>query len=90
MITTGARSLKLWFTKVRKIKAIYHCLNLFSFDVTQKALVAECWMPEHDIPLIQAALNRGADLSGSTIPPILNTVAAAQGRYSVHSRDSHY
>ena len=85
LITTGARSLKLWFTKVRKIKAIYHCLNLFSFDVTQKALVAECWMPEHDIPLIQAALNRGADLSGSTIPPILNTVAAAQGRYSVQS-----
>ena len=80
LITTGARSLKLWFTKVRKIKAIYHCLNLFSFDVTQKALVAECWMPEHDIPLIQAALNRGADLSGSTIPPILNTVAATQGR----------
>ena len=44
---------RTWFTKVRKIKAIYHCLNLFSFDVTQKALVAECWMPENDIPVIQ-------------------------------------
>ena len=28
--------------------------------------------------IVQAALNRGADLSGSTIPPILNTVAATQ------------
>ena len=55
LISTGARSLRLWITKVRKIKAIYHCLNLFSFDVTQKALIAECWMPEHDIPIIQAS-----------------------------------
>ena len=42
---------------MRKIKAIYHCLNLFSFDVTQKALVAECWMPENDIPVIQVKGN---------------------------------
>ncbi|TRY71734.1 hypothetical protein TCAL_03410, partial [Tigriopus californicus] len=75
LLETGARNLRLWFTKIRKIKAIYHCLNLFSFDVTQKALVAECWMPEHDIQVIQEALQRGADASGSTIPPILNSVA---------------
>lgn len=75
LLETGARNLRLWFTKIRKIKAIYHCLNLFSFDVTQKALVAECWMPEHDIQIIQEALQRGADASGSTIPPILNSVA---------------
>ena len=75
LITTGADNLRSWYTKVRKIKAIYHCLNLFSFDVTQKALIAECWLPEHDIPRIQEALKRGADKSGSTIQPILNSVA---------------
>jgi V-type H+-transporting ATPase subunit a len=32
-------------------------------------------MPEHDIGSIQEALRRGADLSGSTVPPILNRVA---------------
>ncbi len=53
-------------------------LALCSFDVTQKALVAECWMPENDIPLIQAGLQRGADMSGSTIPPILNAVATSE------------
>jgi hypothetical protein len=31
-------------------------------------------MPEHDIGSIQEALRRGADLSGSTVPPILNRV----------------
>lgn len=78
LIRTGADNLRTWYTKVRKIKAIYHCLNLFSFDVTQKALVAECWMPEYDIPFIQEALGRGAEKSGSTIPPILNAVSSAQ------------
>ena len=29
LIETGAASLRTWYTKVRKIKAIYHCLNLF-------------------------------------------------------------
>lgn len=43
LLTTGAQHLKSWYTKVRKIKAIYHCLNMLSFDVTQKALVAESW-----------------------------------------------
>jgi V-type H+-transporting ATPase subunit a len=32
-------------------------------------------MPEHDIPSIQEALRRGADLSGSSVPPILNKVS---------------
>lgn len=31
-------------------------------------------MPQLDIPIIQEALRRGADRSGSTIPPILNSV----------------
>ena len=35
-------------------------------------------MPEHDLPAIQEALKRGADLSGSTIPPILNKVTCPQ------------
>eukprot|EP00095_Tigriopus_kingsejongensis_P004409 snap_masked-scaffold93_size381549-processed-gene-2.18 protein:Tk04409 transcript:snap_masked-scaffold93_size381549-processed-gene-2.18-mRNA-1 annotation:"vacuolar proton translocating atpase 116 kda subunit a" len=74
LLQTGASHLRLWFTKIRKIKAIYHCLNLFSFDVTQKAMVAECWMPENDLQVIQEALRRGAETSGSTIPPILNLV----------------
>ena len=29
LIRSGAENLRTWYTKVRKIKAIYHCLNLF-------------------------------------------------------------
>lgn len=55
----AAKNIKTWFIKVRKIKAIYHTLNLFNLDVTQKCLIAECWVPVLDIETIQLALRRG-------------------------------
>jgi len=58
--------------KVRKIKAIYHTLNLFNLDVTQKCLIAECWCPLADLETIHFALRAGTERSGSSVPPILN------------------
>ncbi|KOB71505.1 V-type proton ATPase subunit a [Operophtera brumata] len=43
VLVAAAKNIKNWFVKVRKIKAIYHTLNLFNLDVTQKCLIAECW-----------------------------------------------
>ena len=45
--------------QVTKIKAIYHAMNMFNLDVTQRCLVAECWCPVKDLPEVQAALSRG-------------------------------
>nr|XP_017101110.1 V-type proton ATPase 116 kDa subunit a1 isoform X5 [Drosophila bipectinata] len=72
VLVAAAKNLKNWFVKVRKIKAIYHTLNLFNLDVTQKCLIAECWVPLLDIETIQLALRRGTEKSGSSVPPILN------------------
>lgn len=72
VLVAAAKNIKNWFVKVRKIKAIYHTLNLFNLDVTQKCLIAECWVPVLDIETIQLALRRGTERSGSTVPPILN------------------
>lgn len=58
-MVAAAKNIKNWFVKVRKIKAIYHTLNLFNLDVTQKCLIAECWVPVLDIETIQLALRRG-------------------------------
>lgn len=59
MLVAAAKNLKPWFTKVRKIKAIYHTLNLFNLDVTQKCLIAECWVPMADLESIHLSLRRG-------------------------------
>ncbi|XP_032452061.1 V-type proton ATPase 116 kDa subunit a isoform X6 [Nasonia vitripennis] len=72
VLVAAAKNIKNWFIKVRKIKAIYHTLNLFNLDVTQKCLIAECWVPVLDIETIQLALRRGTERSGSSVPPILN------------------
>lgn len=45
--------------KVEKIKAIYHTLNMFNFDVSQNSLIAECWCPVNALDDIRAALKTG-------------------------------
>lgn len=74
VLVAAAKNLKNWFVKVRKIKAIYHTLNLFNLDVTKKCLIAECWVPVLDIETIRVALSRGTERSGSSVPPILNRI----------------
>ncbi|PIK37604.1 hypothetical protein BSL78_25555 [Apostichopus japonicus] len=74
VLVSAARKLSVWFIKVRKLKAIYHTMNLFNLDVTQKCLIAECWCPVTDLHLIQLALRRGTERSGSSVPSILNRV----------------
>jgi len=44
---------------VRKMKAIYHTLNMFNMDVTKKCLIAECWVPVQDLAGVRKALADG-------------------------------
>lgn len=78
VLVAAAKNIKNWFVKVRKIKAIYHTLNLFNLDVTQKCLIAECWVPVLDLENIQLALRRGTERSGSSVPPILNRMETVE------------
>lgn len=59
VLQAAAKTLRVWFIKVRKMKAIYHTLNLCNIDVTQKCLIAEVWCPVSDLDSIQFALRRG-------------------------------
>merc|ERR1712142_886392 len=78
VLVAAAKNIKVWFVKVRKIKAIYHTLNYFNLDTSQKCLIAECWIPRLDMEAIQLALRRGTEKSGSTIAPILNEMATTE------------
>lgn len=49
-----------WVLQVKKMKAIYHILNLCSFDVTNKCLIAEVWCPVSDLANLRRALEEGS------------------------------
>ncbi|XP_056608473.1 V-type proton ATPase 116 kDa subunit a isoform X6 [Triplophysa dalaica] len=78
VLQAAAKTVRVWFIKVRKMKAIYHTLNLCNIDVTQKCLIAEIWCPVSDLDTIQFALRRGTEKSGSTVPSILNRMQTKQ------------
>uniref|UniRef100_A0A8C5DBC5 V-type proton ATPase subunit a n=1 Tax=Gouania willdenowi TaxID=441366 RepID=A0A8C5DBC5_GOUWI len=78
VLQAAAKTVRVWFIKVRKMKAIYHTLNLCNIDVTQKCLIAEVWCPVSDMDSIQFALRRGTEKSGSTVPSILNRMQTNQ------------
>uniref|UniRef100_A0A3B3CV58 V-type proton ATPase subunit a n=1 Tax=Oryzias melastigma TaxID=30732 RepID=A0A3B3CV58_ORYME len=78
VLQAAAKTVRVWFIKVRKMKAIYHTLNLCNIDVTQKCLIAEVWCPVSDMDSIQFALRRGTEKSGSTVPSILNRMQTKQ------------
>ncbi|GMS85111.1 hypothetical protein PENTCL1PPCAC_7286 [Pristionchus entomophagus] len=72
VITAAASSVYIWKIKVLKMKMIFHTLNMFSIDVTQKCLIAECWIPTNDLDDIRAALREGTIAAGSLVHPVLN------------------
>lgn len=84
VLVTAAQNVKVWGVKVRKIKAIYHTLNMFNLDVTNKCLIGECWCAVDDLDKIHLALRRGTERSGSSVQPILNRMRANEDPPTYH------
>ncbi|XP_065838972.1 V-type proton ATPase 116 kDa subunit a 1-like [Oscarella lobularis] len=78
VLQTVSKSLRSWEVKVKKIKAIYHTLNLCNFDLTTKCLIGECWCPVSDLDSIRLAIRRGTERSGSSVPSVLNRIPAEE------------
>ena len=76
LLVAAARNIEIWAVKLRKMKAIYHTLNLFNLDVTQKCLIAECWIAVADLHKIGSALRRATERSGCSVPPILSRMTS--------------
>jgi V-type H+-transporting ATPase subunit a len=55
-----SRLIRTWHIKVKKIKAIYHTMNMFNNDVARKCFIAECWTPISQLDFIQLALSKGS------------------------------
>ncbi|KAH8851286.1 V-type proton ATPase 116 kDa subunit [Schistosoma japonicum] len=84
ILETAAKNLRIWFIRVRKIKGIYHTLNLFNLDVTTKCMVGECWCAVNDVDKINLALRRGMERSNSTLQPILNGIVTTENPPTYH------
>ena len=67
-----------WLTLVRREKAIYHTLNMFSIDVTRKCLVAEGWVPISAKSQIQEALFRANRASSAQVGTIFQPLATKE------------
>ncbi|RXN24690.1 V-type proton ATPase 116 kDa subunit a-like protein [Labeo rohita] len=78
VLTRAAEHVQEWGSKVKKMKAIYYTLNLCNIDITQKLIVAEIWCPVSDLNLVQNALIKGSEQSGSTVTPVLNRIQTQQ------------
>ncbi|KAE9420018.1 hypothetical protein Angca_005717, partial [Angiostrongylus cantonensis] len=84
VLVAASKNVRMWLTKVRKIKSIYHTLNLFNIDVTHKCLIAECWCPLTELERIKMALKRGTEESGSQVPSILNRMETSEAPPTYH------
>lgn len=60
VLIKASESIYTWIIQVKKMKAIYYILNLCSFDVTNKCLIAEVWCPVNDISKLRRALEEGS------------------------------
>ncbi|XP_075232016.1 V-type ATPase subunit a family protein Vha100-2 isoform X2 [Lycorma delicatula] len=78
VLVAVAKQLHTWTVMVRKMKAIYHTMNLFNMDVTKKCLIAECWVPVKDLPFVRKVLADGAKEVGSSIPSFLNVIETSE------------
>ncbi|XP_034026183.1 V-type proton ATPase 116 kDa subunit a [Thalassophryne amazonica] len=74
VLVRAAESVYTWVIQVKKMKAINYVLNLCSFDVTNKCLIAEVWCPVSDLPKLRRALEEGSRKSAAAVPSFVNRI----------------
>ncbi|XP_063051670.1 V-type proton ATPase 116 kDa subunit a [Engraulis encrasicolus] len=77
VLNKASESVYTWVIQVKKMKAIYHILNLCSFDITNKCLIAEVWCPLNELSTIRRALEEGSRKSGATVPSFVNRIPSS-------------
>uniref|UniRef100_A0A673G7Y9 V-type proton ATPase subunit a n=1 Tax=Sinocyclocheilus rhinocerous TaxID=307959 RepID=A0A673G7Y9_9TELE len=77
VLHTASESTHSWVLEVKKMKAIYHILNLCSFDVTNKCLIAEVWCPVSNLANLRRALEEGSRKGDATVPSFVNRIPSS-------------
>ncbi|KAJ3604890.1 hypothetical protein NHX12_026941 [Muraenolepis orangiensis] len=74
VLQKASESVFSWVVQVKKMKSIFHILNLCSFDVTNKCLIAEVWCPVGDLANLRGALEEGSRKGEATVPSFVNRI----------------
>ncbi|XP_055533644.1 V-type proton ATPase 116 kDa subunit a 1-like [Wyeomyia smithii] len=78
VLLSVAKEVPKWEIIAKKIKAIYHTLNMFNVDVSKKCLFGEAWVPTSDLQEVKNALIKGSSAVGSSVPSFLNVISATE------------
>ncbi|KAI9000168.1 V-type ATPase, V0 complex, 116kDa subunit family [Hyaloraphidium curvatum] len=73
-----ADNIQTWNTMVKKEKAIYAAMNTFNYDGNRKTLIAEGWVPDYGIPVLQQSLRDVAERTTATVPPFLSVIETSE------------
>ncbi|KAK9512266.1 hypothetical protein O3M35_000732 [Rhynocoris fuscipes] len=60
-----------WYMQILKMKAIYHTLNLFNIESSEKVMIARCWVPKRNLQEIYYVLGDTMAEHKSTGKPII-------------------
>ncbi|XP_058829554.1 V-type proton ATPase 116 kDa subunit a 1-like [Topomyia yanbarensis] len=75
VLLSVAKEVPKWEIIAKKVKAIYHTLNMFNVDVSKKCLFGEAWVPTANLQNVKNALISGSSAVGSTVPSFLNVIS---------------
>ncbi|XP_041987017.1 V-type proton ATPase 116 kDa subunit a-like isoform X1 [Aricia agestis] len=61
-----------WMVRIKKTKAVYHNMNLFSLDITKECLIGQCWIPDNDLPHVSKKLKKISGKARTNVPSFIS------------------
>jgi V-type H+-transporting ATPase subunit a len=74
VFSKAAASFDKWSVMLKKLKAIYHEMNKFNVNVSEKCLVGECWIPKSEVQVVQNSIAQTSMGGKSFTPAFLNVI----------------
>lgn len=84
LLINSSSNINTWFCKVKKMKAIYHTMNMFKYD--QKSAIAECWIPVNESGRIKLLLDSETKKIDSNFQTILNYIPTRESPPTYHKQ----
>ncbi|XP_038216467.1 V-type proton ATPase 116 kDa subunit a1-like [Zerene cesonia] len=83
-LRTVAKQWQAWLCQIKKSKAIYHTMNMFSLDITRKCLIGQCWVPDMDLPGIREMLETCSEEMESNVSSFISVTETQEEPPTYH------